>query len=59
VLELVAAGQSDAEIAATLFISPKTANRHVGSIISKLGVRNRTQAAAYVRARGESTQASS
>jgi DNA-binding CsgD family transcriptional regulator len=46
VLELVAAGHSDAEIANALFISPKTANRHVGAILSKLGVRNRTQAAA-------------
>lgn len=46
VLELLAAGHSDAEIAAALFISPKTANRHVGAILSKLGVRNRTQAAA-------------
>lgn len=47
VLELIAAGHSDAEIAATLFISPKTANRHVGAILAKLGVRNRTQAAAF------------
>jgi len=46
VLELLAAGHSDADIAAALYISPKTANRHVGSILSKLGVRNRTQAAA-------------
>jgi DNA-binding CsgD family transcriptional regulator len=49
VLELLAAGHSDAEIASALFISPKTANRHVGAILSKLGVRNRTQAAAYAR----------
>jgi DNA-binding CsgD family transcriptional regulator len=47
VLELVAAGHSDAEIAAALYISPKTANRHVGAILAKLGVRNRTQAATY------------
>ncbi|HEX2214693.1 MAG TPA: helix-turn-helix transcriptional regulator, partial [Mycobacterium sp.] len=49
VLELVAAGHSDAEIAEALFISPKTANRHVGAILTKLGVRNRTQAAAHAR----------
>lgn len=46
VLQLVADGLSDGEIAAALFISPKTANRHVGSILAKLGVRNRAQAAA-------------
>jgi len=47
VLELVAAGHSNAEIATALFISPKTAGRHVESILAKLGVRNRTQAAAF------------
>jgi DNA-binding CsgD family transcriptional regulator len=47
VLELLAAGHSDADIAAALYISPKTANRHVGAILAKLGVRNRTQAAAF------------
>ncbi len=47
VLELVAAGHSNAEIATALFISPKTASRHVESILAKLGVRNRTQAAAF------------
>ncbi len=46
VLALVAAGHSDAQIAATLFTSPKTANKHVGAILAKLGVRNRAQAAA-------------
>jgi DNA-binding CsgD family transcriptional regulator/tetratricopeptide (TPR) repeat protein len=55
VLELIAAGHSDAGIAAELFISPKTANRHVGAILAKLGVRNRTQAAAYARNDSTST----
>jgi DNA-binding CsgD family transcriptional regulator len=55
VLELIAAGHSDAEIATALFISPKTVGRHVGSILAKLGVRNRTQAAAYAY-RQEPTQ---
>ncbi|MCZ8380555.1 LuxR C-terminal-related transcriptional regulator [Mycobacterium sp. CPCC 205372] len=55
VLELVAAGHSDAGIAAELFISPKTANRHVGAILAKLGVRNRTQAAAYAHQRPASS----
>ncbi|WP_239651134.1 LuxR family transcriptional regulator [Mycobacterium sp. UM_Kg27] len=47
VLELLAAGRSDAEIATALYISAKTANTHVCAIMAKLGVHNRTQAAAY------------
>jgi DNA-binding CsgD family transcriptional regulator len=47
VLELLAAGNSDAEIATALHISPKTANTHVCAIMAKLGVHNRTQVAAY------------
>jgi DNA-binding NarL/FixJ family response regulator len=45
VLELVAAGRSNAEIAETLFISPKTASVHVTHILDKLGVSNRVEAA--------------
>jgi DNA-binding CsgD family transcriptional regulator len=47
VLELLASGHSDAQIATALCISPKTANTHVCAIMAKLGVHNRTQAAAY------------
>jgi len=45
VLELVAAGRSNAEIAEVLFISPKTASGHVTHILDKLGVNNRVEAA--------------
>jgi DNA-binding NarL/FixJ family response regulator len=45
VLELVAAGRSNAEIAETLYISPKTASVHVTHILDKLGVSNRVEAA--------------
>jgi DNA-binding NarL/FixJ family response regulator len=45
VLELVADGRSNAEIAETLFISPKTASVHVTHILDKLGVSNRVEAA--------------
>ena len=45
VLELVAAGRSNAEIAELLFISPKTASVHVTHILDKLGVSNRVEAA--------------
>ncbi len=46
VLRLVAAGQSNKEIAAALFISPKTASVHVSNILGKLGAASRTEAAA-------------
>jgi ATP/maltotriose-dependent transcriptional regulator MalT len=46
VLELVAAGRSNPQIAAELFISPKTASVHVSNIISKLNVTSRGEAAA-------------
>lgn len=45
VLELVVAGHSDTEIASALHISPKTANSHVCSIMTKLGVHTRKAAA--------------
>ena len=47
VLGLVALGMSNAEIARTLVISEKTAGHHVSRILTKLGVRNRAEAAAY------------
>jgi len=50
VLRLVAAGQSNREIAATLFISPKTASVHVSNILGKLGAATRTEAAARAHA---------
>jgi DNA-binding CsgD family transcriptional regulator len=46
VLELLAGGRSDAEIAVALHITPKTVGHHVAAILAKLGVDNRTQAAA-------------
>jgi DNA-binding CsgD family transcriptional regulator len=45
VLRLLAAGRSDREIGAELFISGKTASVHVSNILRKLGVSSRVQAA--------------
>jgi DNA-binding CsgD family transcriptional regulator len=50
VLRLVTAGQSNREIAAALFISPKTASVHVSNILGKLGAATRTEAAARAHA---------
>lgn len=47
VLRLVAAGRSNAEIAATLVLSEKTVARHLSNIFTKLEVTSRTAAAAY------------
>ena len=46
VLALLAEGATNRQIGATLFMAEKTASVHVSRILSKLGVRSRTQAAA-------------
>ena len=52
VLVLLAAGLSNREIASRLSISERTARTHVSSILDKLGLRSRTQAALYAMQHG-------
>ncbi len=52
VLRLVAEGKSNGEIAARLVVSVGTVKSHVHTIIQKLGVSSRTQAAAKARKLG-------
>ncbi len=47
VLQLLAKGMSNKEIASVLVITEKTVKAHVSSILSKLNLSDRTQAALY------------
>jgi DNA-binding NarL/FixJ family response regulator len=47
VLQLIARGLENSEIAEWLNISPRTAKNHVSSVLAKLGLPSRVQAAIY------------
>ncbi|MGP4024566.1 response regulator [Actinomadura sp. 3N407] len=49
VLRLVAAGATNKEIAARLYLSEGTVKNHISRILQRLGLRDRTQAALYAR----------
>lgn len=52
ILEFVAVGKSNKEIAAELFLSEKTVKHHMTNILQKLHVRNRVEAALLAREKG-------
>lgn len=49
ILNLVAAGRTNAEIAERLWVSSGTVRKHLNNIYSKLGVHTRTAATAFIR----------
>jgi two-component system response regulator DevR len=51
ILMLVAEGKTNKEIAADVFLSDKTVKNYVSSILSKLNLERRAQAAAFVAKR--------
>jgi two-component system response regulator DesR len=44
VLDLIAAGSTNREIASTLYLSPHTVKEHTSALYRKLGARNRAEA---------------
>jgi len=55
ILDLVAAGRSNSEVARMLWVSEATVKLHLSHIYGKLGVANRTAAAAWAHAHGVAT----
>jgi DNA-binding NarL/FixJ family response regulator len=52
VVRLVAEGLTDREIAARLFLSPRTVQRHVAGVLDALNLHSRSAAAAYAARHG-------
>jgi DNA-binding NarL/FixJ family response regulator len=51
IIELIAEGKTNKEIAAQIFLSDKTVKNYVSSILTKLNLRRRSEAAAYIARR--------
>jgi len=55
ILYLIAEGKTNREIAADIFLSDKTVKNYVSNILSKLNMKRRSEAAAYIARRGRPT----
>jgi DNA-binding NarL/FixJ family response regulator len=53
VLGLLADGLTNSEIAQRLFISPRTAEKHVAAVLSKVGAADRHEAVSLARQTGD------
>jgi len=51
-MRLVAVGRTNREIAATLYLSPRTVDMHVRNILGKLGCRSRVEATSKAHSLG-------
>jgi DNA-binding NarL/FixJ family response regulator len=56
ILQLIAQGASNREIAQQLYISEKTVKNHITSLLGRLGLRDRTQAAVWLHRQGGETR---
>ena len=56
ILDLIAEGKTNKEIAKEVYLSDKTVKNYVSSILSKLNVRRRSEAAAFIARRRPPTQ---
>lgn len=55
VVSLLPQGLSNREIGARLYLSPRTVEKHLASVMSKIGAHSRTQVAAWISAVGRHT----
>jgi two-component system response regulator DevR len=53
---LIAEGNTNREIAETLYLAEKTVKNYVSSMLTKLGMQRRSQAAAYAARLGDRVQ---
>ena len=56
ILDLIAEGKTNKEIAKDVYLSDKTVKNYVSSILSKLNLRRRSEAAAFIARRGPRTK---